>query len=299
MNAKTLRRWLPLGASSFSENRKVRHGYVAASLSAILLVAASADGPETKSESTNAERVPVKKLDDLPLKQRDFTFVRVRYSTGREAAAKARANRGRWATDWPDADLNFSARFSKVTGLKSDPDGKVMELTDPALKRYPFVYVSEPGAMQLSGEEAAALRAYLLGGGFLMADDFWGEAEWDNLATEMAKVFPEWKPVELPIEHPIFHCYYDLQQKPQVPNVALGIQSQYNDGVTWERADAKEPHYRGIIAPNGRLLAVFCHNTDLGDGWEREGADAYYYREFSLKKAYPLGINIVLYALTH
>ena len=298
MNAKTIRRWRTSAAPE-TGSRKRRYCFVPVWLCAILLAAAGADEAGTKAAPDPVEPVPVKTLDDLPLKQRDFTFVRVRYSTGRPAAAAARARNGRWATDWPDADLNFSARFTKVTGIKSDPNGKTIELTDPELKRYPFAYVSEPGGMQLSAEEAAALRGYLLGGGFLMADDFWGEAEWKNLATEMAKVFPEWKPVELPMEHPIFHCYYDLQQKPQIPNVLLGTESQYNGGVTWERADAQEPHYRGITAPNGRLLAIFCHNTDLGDGWEREGENAYYYREFSLKKAYPLGINIVLYALSH
>jgi hypothetical protein len=77
----------------------------------------------------------------------------------------------------------------------------------------------------------------------------------------------------------------------------LGIQSQHT-GITWERQDAKAPHYRGVFDDQGRLMAVFCHNTDLGDGWEREDVDEYYYREFSIKKAYPMGINIVVRALT-
>lgn len=130
-----------------------------------------------------------------------------------------------------------------------------------------------------------------------MVDDFWGENEWKSLEAEMKRVLPDREAVELPIEHPLFHCYYDMQEKPQVPNVMLGIQSQYS-GITWERTDAKEVHYRGLEDEKGRLVAIFCHNTDLGDGWEREGENDYYFREFSLKKAYPMGINIVVYALT-
>src|SRR6185436_3103637 len=125
----------------------------------------------------------------------------------------------------------------------------------------------------------------------------WGENDWKQLSAEMKRVFPEREPVELPLDHPVFHCYYDILEKPQVPNVQIGIRSRLT-GVTWEREDAKEPHYRGLFDDKGRLMAIFCHNTDLGDGWEREGEDAYYFREFSLKKAYPMGINIVVHALT-
>ena len=82
-----------------------------------------------------------------------------------------------------------------------------------------------------------------------------------------------------------------------MPNFRLGMESQFT-GITWERQDAKVPHYRGLFDDNGRLMAIFCHNTDLGDGWEREDVDEYYFREFSLKKAYPMGINIVIFALT-
>jgi hypothetical protein len=104
--------------------------------------------------------------------------------------------------------------------------------------------------------------------------------------------------VDLPLSHEIFRSFYEMRAKPQVPSIAQGVQSQFT-GVTWERADAKEAHYRGLMDDRGRLMAVFCHNTDLGDGWERAGESQYYHREFSLKKAYPMGINIVVYALSH
>jgi hypothetical protein len=208
-----------------------------------------------------------------------------------------RRGRGSWNTDYPQADLNFSARFQEVTGLKVDTTGLVLELTDERLGQYPFIYMAEGGQLSLGPMEVERLRDYLLGGGFLMVDDFWGEAEWNALATEFRKVFPDREPVELPIDHAIFRSFYEIGEKPQVPNVAQGTQSQFT-GVTWERDDAREAHYRGLMDDEGRLMAIFCHNTDLGDGWERTEENEYYHREFSLKKAFPMGINIVIHALS-
>jgi hypothetical protein len=157
--------------------------------------------------------------------------------------------------------------------------------------------MAEGGSLSLSDAEASSLRAYLLGGGFMMVDDFWGAPEWRNLAQEMKRVFPDREPVELSLDHPVFRSFYDIPEKPQVPNLYLGIQSQF-DGVTWERIDAKGAHYRGLVDDQGRLMAIFCHNTDLGDGWERSKENEYYAREFSYKRAYPMGINIIVYAMT-
>ena len=154
--------------------------------------------------------------------------------------------------------------------------------------------------MSLTEEEVEGLRKYLLNGGFLMVDDLWGESEWLNFYHEIKRVFPDREPVELPMEHPIFHSVFPLnltKQELQIPNVRTGTDSEYT-GVTWER-DGREVHIRGIFDDAGRMMAIICHNTDNGDGWEQEGANEYYFREFSEKKAYPLGINIVFYAMTH
>lgn len=219
-----------------------------------------------------------------------FTFVRVKYNSYRRW--------NRWATDYPDADLNFSYRLQQLTSLKVDPNGKILELNDPEIFRYPFLYMIEPGDLEFLPDEVAALRNYLLGGGFLMVDDFWGEDEWFNFYQEIKRVFPEREPIELPLEHPIFHCVYDLTEKAQIPSIGAA-QAGRGSGVTWERPDAREVHYKGIFDDKGRLMVMICHNTDLGDGWEREGEDPWYFTEFSEKKAYPLGINIVFYAMTH
>jgi len=225
-----------------------------------------------------------------------FTFVRVKYSS--RGDGWGRYGGQKWSIDLPDADLNFSYRLQQLTSLKVNPDGLIVELTDKELFDYPFIYLVEPGDMVLSEEEVEGLRRYLLSGGFLMVDDFWGEYEWDNFYREIKRVFPDREPKELPLEHPIFHCVFPLKEKPQIPNMRLGTDSQYT-GITWERPDAKTPHYRALFDDKDRMMAIICHNTDLGDGWEREGYNEYYFREFSEKKAYPLGINIVFYAMTH
>jgi hypothetical protein len=232
-----------------------------------------------------------------------FTFVRIQYDSG-GGRGRGRGwgwGGGGWTVDYRDADLNFSFRLQQLTSLKVDPldEPRHLRLTDPNLFNYPFIYIVEPGALEFSEEEVKTLRRYLLNGGFLMVDDFWGEGEYQNLYEEMKRVFPDREPQELALDHAIFHCVFDLKEKPQIPNYRLGEESQYNGGITWERWDAREPHYRAIFDDKGRMMVIICHNTDLGDGWEREGEYEYYFREFSEKKAYPLGINIVFYAMTH
>ena len=224
-----------------------------------------------------------------------FTFVRVRYDSGNYGYGNG------WATDFPDSDLNFSLRLQQLTSLKVNPYPKVLELTDEAIFDYPFLYMIEPGRLRFYEPEVVALRRYLLNGGFLMVDDFWGEAEYRNFYREIKRVFPDREPEELPLSHEIFNCVYQLQEKPQIPaiNVARWGRSQ---GITWEErwdSDTSTPYYKAIKDDKGRIMVMICHNTDLGDGWEREGENEWYFEEFSVKKAYPLGINIVTYAMTH
>ena len=217
-----------------------------------------------------------------------FTFVRIDYTSSGGWG-------GQWDTDYPDSDLNLSYRLQELTSLKVDPDGKILRLTDPELLNYPFAYIIEPGRMSLTQDEVEGLRRYLLAGGFLMVDDFWGDYQWSNFAGEMRRVFPDKTPVELPLEHEIFHCVYDLDRKPQIPSI-----NHYLSGQTYEGgSDGRDVHYKALFDDDGRMMAIVCHNTDLGDGWEREGVDEGFFKAYSEKYAYPMGINIVTYAMTH
>ena len=148
--------------------------------------------------------------------------------------------------------------------------------------------------------EAETLRKYLLNGGFLMVDDFWGEEEWDGFYQGIKEVFPDREPQELPLNHEIFHCVFDLTEKVQVPSIDWALAGRAQ-GITHEayKPGAETAQYKGIFDDKGRLMCIICFNTDLGDGWEREGEDRWYFKEFSEKKAYPMGVNIVFYALTH
>jgi hypothetical protein len=221
-----------------------------------------------------------------------FTFARIRYDRG------GYGGRGGWATDLPDSDLNLSYRLQQMTSMKVDPDGRLLRLTDKDLVNYPFIYIVEPGGLWLSDEEVVALRRYLQNGGFLWFDDFWGEREWENVAIEMIKVFTNRTFVELPLSHPLYSCVYPIKAKTQVPDVGRGTASQWT-GVTWERPDAQEVHHRAIFDDQGRIMVFATHNTDNGDGWEWEGDNQYYFREFSEKTAYPLAINVLFYVMTH
>lgn len=274
-------------------------------LFAALAVAATATLAQRYYDRFDRGDVPDWQLDK-EFSQDAFTFVRIQYSSGYGGRRGGGRGYGRgygpgggsWATDFPDSDLNFSWRVHQLTSLNVNPTPIVLELTDPELVNYPFIYLLEPGRLVFDDAEVEALRRYLLNGGFLMVDDFWGEEEWYNFYYEIKRVFPDREPVELPLSHPIFHAVFDLKEKPQIPSIDAALAGR-SQGITWERPDAEEVHYKAIYDDKGRMMAIICHNTDLGDGWEREGEDEWYFHEFSEKKAYPLGINIVFYAMTH
>jgi len=251
--------------------------------------------------------VPDWKVDDR-FKNDVFTFVRLEYDSGYGGRGGYeyggyRGGRGwgggRWMTDWPDSDLNFSFRLQQLTALKVNPEPISLRVTDERVFDYPFLYMIEPGQLVFSEEEVVALRRYLLNGGFLMVDDFWGDSAWENVAIQFKRVFPDRDPMELPIEHEIFRCVYRLTEKPQVPSIHAWEGPGSNVTWEWHDGDSKTVHYKGIFDDKGRMMAILCHNTDLGDGWEREGMDSGYFHEFSEKKSYPMGINIVTYAMTH
>lgn len=220
-----------------------------------------------------------------------FTFVRIKRSSG------GRYGGGPWDTDAPDSDLNLSYRLQEMTALRVDPDGRFLWLTDRELTDYPFIYMVEPGSLNLSEPEVDVLRKYLLNGGFLWLDDFWGPYEWANVEREMKLVFPNRSFVELSLTNALYHCVLNITAKNQVPNVDTGTRSQWT-GITWEKG-GREVHHRAIFDDKGRIMVFATHNTDNGDGWEWEGNNLFYFREFSEKTAYPLAINVIFYAMTH
>jgi hypothetical protein len=211
---------------------------------------------------------------------------------------------GSWRTDYPRADVNFSIRFSELTRTsvsvnpRHEPNHLLVNLGGPELFNCPIVILSAPGAVSINDAEGANLRTYLLKGGFLWADDFWGTYEWDHWVRELRHALPasEFPIFDIPADHPIMRTQFLVSGATQMPNIGFWERS---GGRTSEQgADSAVPHLRGIADPHGRLIVLITHNTDIGDSWEREGDDPRYFTLFG-PKGYALGVNTFLYALTH
>lgn len=234
-------------------------------------------------------RRPGAELDELPpssQKRHEFYFTRAAYNSG--------GWRGRsWSVDYPKADRQFLVGVKTILQfIDASPDENPMRLDDPELFRHPFLYAAEVGYMDLNESEVLGLRRYLLAGGFLVVDDFWGTNEWSNFESEIRRVLPDNAIVEIPLDHPVFHSFYDIPKILQVPNVGNAIRG----GPTWER-DGYVPHCRGIFDDDGHLMVVINWNTDLGDAWEWAENPLYplQYSGF----AYEMGVNFIVYAMSH
>ncbi|MBT5707352.1 DUF4159 domain-containing protein [bacterium] len=243
---------------------------------------------------SNRSGVPEWEVNET-FKKDIFTFVRVMYKT--------RGWGGGWSVDYPAADLNFSYRLEELTSMKADPQGGVMEFLDDRLFDFPFIFMIDPRSLHISKPEAEQLRRYLTNGGFLMVDDFWGEKMMAHFLGEMEKVFPDRKPQKLPLSHPLFSCVFPLDKLPQVPSEDSAHRNRGTALESWEdeiRGEIPRPaNYQALLDDKGRIMVLMCHNTDLSDGWEEEGISQWFFSAYSEKYSYPLGINIVYYALTH
>jgi hypothetical protein len=261
----------------------------------LMLLLVSATGQRRRMDGAGGIAPPLR--GSIPLEQGpsggEFTFVRAVYTSPDFAPSYGLAQRGTWAVDFPEADNHFITGIREWAGtnLNVSPRPEHFEIMDERLFDYPFVYIVEPGFMELSDEQAARLREYLLRGGFLFLDDFWGEYEWSNVQAQFKKVLPEYEIKDLPLSHPVFHSYLDIEEIVQVPNI-------YNAqrGITHEKGGIV-PHYMGIEDKNGRLVVFIARNSDLGDAWEWIN-DSRYPVKYGLA-AYKVGINVVIYAMSH
>ena len=233
----------------------------------------------------------------LPDYDGGFRFCRVWFRNGSTGDGDG------WYVDYPRADENLSIRLMELTKAPVTQDGEgnpypvIVRLTDPSLFRCPFIMMSEPGGSFFSNEEAANLRAYLLKGGFLWADDFWGTVAWRNWETQIAKALPpsQYPILDLSVGDPIFRMLYPINSLPQIPNIGLW---RYEHRTSERGADSAELHVRGIQDHGGRIMVLMTHNTDFGDAYEREAEDPSYFQTFSVN-GYAIGVDVLLYAMTH
>jgi hypothetical protein len=228
----------------------------------------------------------------------DFQFCRLMY---RQVRAHQRGLG--WGTDYPDAEINFSIRLSELTKTRvsrssdNEPNHFVVQPTDDSLYQCPFIIMSDPGSAGFSEEDATALRQYLLKGGFLWADDFWGPWAWDDFAAEIAKVLPaaQYPIRDVPPDHAIFKTMFTVSRIPQVPS----WQYWSGSGDTSEMGSySANAHMAAISDVNGRIMVLMTHNTDISDAWEREGQNPDYFLSFS-PEGYAVGLNVALYTMMH
>jgi Domain of unknown function (DUF4159) len=210
-----------------------------------------------------------------------------------------------WNTDYPGADNNFSVRLMELTSIhvKVDSDRQpnyvVVSLSDPLLYHCPMLFMEDIGTAGFSDQEVVSLREFFLKGGFLWVDDSWGSRAWSSWVAQISRILPpsEFPIFDIPLTHPILHTLYDVKEVPQVPAISFWRRSS---GRTSERGpDSDEVYFKGIQDARGRLMVLMTHNTDIADTWEREGEPPHDYFDLFSPRGYAIGVNVVLYAMTH
>jgi hypothetical protein len=242
-------------------------------------------------------------LAELPPHQwpdRNFTACHMFYTSVRREPSGAG-----WHTDYPWGERHLLMRLSELTKTRISrisptvPHAWLVRLTDDALFDCPYLMASDVGTIGLSEAEASRLRLYLEKGGFMWVDDFWGNAAWEQWTREFQKVMPspDYVIKDVPLDDPIFHSMFEVRKVPQVSNIRFWRST--GGASTSERGEESEvPHFRAIRDKHGRIIAVMTHNTDISDSWERETDDPGFFQQFA-PDGYALGIDVVLYALTH
>jgi hypothetical protein len=254
-------------------------------------------------------QVPLLRSDDSP----NFYFTRLVYDSnglrGRRGTVSTPSTQFRcpefgggnffpnqgwgWATDYPGADCKFRGGVHRLTGINVHPHPNVVEIQTDELFKFPFVYAVEVGQMYLSDEDGRQLREYLMRGGFMHVDDFWGLRELQNFEEQIAKVFPDREMQELPLSHPVFRTFFEIDSVMQIPGRGDGC----GGGDTHQRDDDPYPRMFGIHDDDGRLMVLVTYNSDLGDAWEYMDLPCYPAKYSG--QAYRMGVNFMIYAMTH
>ena len=252
--------------------------------------------PQRAERNSSLARGPAD-LEPLFDEAGEFNFVRVRFNTyfnggGFRGGFRGGMGDGPWAIDFPDADINFLRGVSRLTNIRVMSEPIVLGFDNPQIFDYPFLYmleVGQGGGIVLSAAETENLRQYLLRGGFLLIDDFWGQRQWDAFYAAFSQVFPDREIVELHPEHEIFHVYYDIDGPQMIP--ALYRSDEYGE----QGINSASNH--AILDDEGRVMVLINWNSDMGDGWEHTYHPDYPTRYANA--AYRLGINYLMYSLTH
>jgi hypothetical protein len=226
-------------------------------------------------------------IDDPPdaAEKTEFAFGRLRYRSMRNGWGHAR-----WGTDANKSERQFIAGLRRLTRIHARSIEEIIDVDSDEIFNWPWMYGVGVGDWVISDSQAERLKKFFERGGFMMVDDFHAEREWRDFMAGVHKIFPDAIAVELENDNPIFHIAYDLTNRVQIPGANVV------HGPGYERGGVV-PHWRGILDDKGRVMIAICFNMDVGDAWEY--ADDPDYPERFASEAYRLGVNYVLYALTH
>jgi len=274
---------------------RIRTIFIAALLSLVALVSAFAWQLRPFREYPGIE------YEDFPIpkdyqEKTEWVFARLMYpafpGVGFRGNPDWKHGHANWTIDYPRSDRHVSEAIRRLTRIHVRSVEQPVDFDEgDEVYNYPWLYAVEVGYWNLTADQAAKMREFLLRGGFFMCDDFHGTQEWAGFMASMSRVFPDRPVVDIPNEDPIFHTIYDLDKRFQVP----GLQYVYSHRI-YEK-DGKEAKWRGIYDDHGRLMVAICHNMDLGDSWEH--ADNPEYDEKFSSLGMKIAVNYVTYAMTH
>lgn len=271
------------------------------SLGALLLIAAAG----LAQRGRFGGRMPQRDDDEAPLPRREaeYHFVRTEYTDLPEFhrrwgySSRDGMGEGWWLVDWPNADNHFTTGVQRLTRIDAG-DPRHLRIADPHLFDYPWIYATQAGWWDLSDAETARLREYLLRGGYLVVDDFWGPEQWEIFRHTMNRVLPGRPITDIDLSDSVMHTLYDIQQKDLtfIPG-SRHLRRSYNGSVQVVQPEGTHPAWRAIADDRDHMVVAINFNTDVGDAWEF--ADVPYYPEQMTALAYRYGINYIVYAMTH
>ena len=226
----------------------------------------------------------------------EFVFARLMYPPGplngyRGRDAEWHQGLSLWTQDYPRADRHFSQAVRRLTRIHTRSVEQPVNLDEGDAYDWPWLYAVQVGEWGLSDAQGKLLREYCLRGGFFMADDFHGQAEWYEFESRIKKAFPEYPIRDIEDADAIFHTVYDLNDRYQIPGQAH-LYNGYKGG-----ADGRGAHWRGIYDTQGRVMVAISYNSDVGDAWEYADDPRYPARFADL--AIRLGVNYIVYSMTH
>lgn len=233
----------------------------------------------------------------------EFQFIRLEYTDLPQYhrrfgyASRDASGSGWWIVDWPDSDEHFTFGVQRLTRIDAG-EPRHLRLTDPKLFDYPWIYATQTGWWDLNDTEIAALREYLLRGGYLVTDDFWGPEQWEVFRETMERVFPGKPVTDIAESDSVMHVVYDIREKdltwiPGTRHLRIGP----SGSIIVQQPPGTAPAWRAIHDDHGHMVVAINYNTDVGDAWEY--ADAPEYPEAMTTLAYHYGINYLVYAMTH